>query len=130
VCSCGKPKGRPRGGSAGSHGGREYEIGSQGGIEKFRPEIIGISVRNIDDQNMENPRFLLDPVREIVAECRSLSHASIVLGGAGYSIFLESALSFLGADMGIQGEGESVFPSLFSAVRVSALSNSNRFFAE
>jgi hypothetical protein len=29
-------------------------------IVVFHPEIIGISVRNIDDQNMENPRFLLD----------------------------------------------------------------------
>lgn len=81
-------------------------------IEGFRPDIIGISVRNIDDQNMENPRFLLDPVKEIVAGCRSLSEAKIVLGGAGYSIFPESALSFLGADMGIQGEGEVVFPEL------------------
>ncbi len=78
----------------------------------FRPEMIAISVRNIDDQNMGNPRFLLDPVKEIVADCRSLSEATIVLGGAGYSLFPESALSFLGADMGIQGEGEVIFPDL------------------
>jgi radical SAM superfamily enzyme YgiQ (UPF0313 family) len=81
-------------------------------IEGFRPNLIGISVRNIDDQNMENPRFLLDPIKEIVAACRGLSEAPIVLGGAGYSIFPRSALSFLGADMGIEGEGEAVFPEL------------------
>ena len=81
-------------------------------IKGFRPEMIAISVRNIDDQNMGNPRFLLDPVKEIVADCRSLSEATIVLGGAGYSLFPESALSFLGADMGIQGEGEVIFPDL------------------
>ena len=81
-------------------------------IEGFGPNVIGISVRNIDDQNMENPRFLLDPVKEIVAACRGLSEAPIVLGGAGYSIFPKSALSFLGADMGIEGEGEAVFPEL------------------
>jgi radical SAM superfamily enzyme YgiQ (UPF0313 family) len=89
-------------------------------IEGFRPEIIGISVRNIDDQNMENPRFLLDPVKEIVSGCRSLSEAKIVLGGAGYSIFPESALSFLGADMGIQGEGEVVFPDLIERLEQGA----------
>jgi radical SAM superfamily enzyme YgiQ (UPF0313 family) len=81
-------------------------------IEGVHPEMIGISIRNIDDQNMGNPIFLLDPVKEIVAGCRNLSEAPIVLGGAGYSIFPESALSFLGADMGIQGEGEVVFPAL------------------
>jgi radical SAM superfamily enzyme YgiQ (UPF0313 family) len=89
-------------------------------IEGFRPEIIGISVRNIDDQNMENPRFLLNPVKEIVAECRDLSEARIVLGGAGYSIFPESSLSFLGADMGIQGEGEVVFPALIERIERGA----------
>ncbi|MCJ7749310.1 MAG: radical SAM protein [Desulfobacterales bacterium] len=89
-------------------------------IEGFRPEIIGISVRNIDDQNMENPRFLLDPVKEIVSGCQSLSEATIVLGGAGYSIFPESALSFLGADMGIQGEGEVVFPDLIERLEQGA----------
>ena len=81
-------------------------------IEGLHPEMIGISIRNIDDQNMGNPIFLLDPVKEIVAGCRNLSEAPIVLGGAGYSIFPESALSFLGADLGIQGEGEVVFPAL------------------
>jgi radical SAM superfamily enzyme YgiQ (UPF0313 family) len=89
-------------------------------IEGFRPDMIGISVRNIDDQNMENPRFLLDPVKEVVAVCRSLSKATIVLGGAGYSIFPESALSFLGADMGIQGEGEVIFPDLIERMERGA----------
>ena len=89
-------------------------------IEAFRPGLIGISVRNIDDQNMENPRFLLDPIKEIVAICRGLSEAKIVLGGAGYSIFPESALSFLGADLGIQGEGEVVFPELIERMERGA----------
>jgi len=89
-------------------------------IEGFRPQMIGISVRNIDDQNMENPRFLLDPVKEIVASCRRFSEATIVLGGAGYSIFPESALSFLGADIGVQGEGETVFPGLIERMERNA----------
>jgi radical SAM superfamily enzyme YgiQ (UPF0313 family) len=92
----------------------------RGAIEGFRPDMIGISVRNIDDQNMENPRFLLDPVKKVVAGCRSLSKATIVLGGAGYSIFPERALSFLGADMGIQGEGEVVFPGLIERMERGA----------
>jgi len=81
------------------------------------PEVIGISVRNIDDQNMRNARFLLPPVRDLVAECRRLCAAPIVLGGAGYSIFPRSALAFLGADIGIQGEGETAFPALLAALR-------------
>jgi len=81
-------------------------------ISGYSPDVIGISVRNIDDQMMESPNFLLGEVRTVVNECRSLSNAPIVLGGAGYSIFPRSALEYLKADMGIQGEGEKVFVML------------------
>jgi radical SAM superfamily enzyme YgiQ (UPF0313 family) len=83
-------------------------------IVESNPEIIGISVRNIDDQNMENPRFLLENVKEVVDRCREYSDATIVLGGAGFSIFPQAALDFLQADIGIQGEGESAFTSLLN----------------
>jgi radical SAM superfamily enzyme YgiQ (UPF0313 family) len=89
----------------------------QNGIEGFRPEVIGISARNIDDQNMASPRFLLPSVRDVVATCRSHSSAPIVVGGAGYSIFPESALRYLGADIGIRGEGETVLPALLERLR-------------
>jgi len=85
-------------------------------MERFHPDLIGISVRNIDDQNMANPRFLLDQARDVVRFCKSLSEAPIVLGGAGYSLFPESAMDYLGADMGIQGEGERSLPLLIEAL--------------
>jgi radical SAM superfamily enzyme YgiQ (UPF0313 family) len=80
-------------------------------IASFGPDLIGISIRNIDDQ-ARGGRFLLDEVRCVVQHCRRLSTAPVVLGGAGYSIFPESALTYLEADMGIQGEGEVAFPTL------------------
>ena len=92
------------------------KLGIRNFIEDFRPNVIGISVRNIDDQNMPHPQFLLAPVKEIIASCRSLSAAPTILGGAGYSIFPESALRYLGADMGIQGEGEVVFPAVVDRI--------------
>jgi len=76
------------------------------------PGVIGISVRNIDDQCRQSPRFLLEPVREVVNECRARSTAPLVVGGAGYSIFPREALAFLGADIGVAGDGEVAFPAL------------------
>jgi radical SAM superfamily enzyme YgiQ (UPF0313 family) len=95
-------------------------LGIRNSIEDFRPNVIGISVRNIDDQNMLRPQFLLPPIKEIIASCRSLSAAPIILGGAGYSIFPESALRYLGADMGIHGEGEVVFPRVVDRIGKAA----------
>jgi radical SAM superfamily enzyme YgiQ (UPF0313 family) len=88
----------------------------QDSVKQLQPEAIAISVRNIDDQNMGDSKFLLPPVHEIVQTCRSLSGAPIIVGGAGYSIFPESALRYLGADMGICGEGEAAFPALLSCL--------------
>ena len=79
-------------------------------IDGFRPEVIGISLRNIDDQNMRSPRHFLDEANQVIEEVKRFSSAPLVLGGAGYSIFPESALAYLEADMGIQGEGEIAFP--------------------
>jgi radical SAM superfamily enzyme YgiQ (UPF0313 family) len=75
-------------------------------VAAFAPEVIGLSIRNIDDQTMLKSRFLLAPVKEVVDVCRSLTSAPIVLGGAGFSMFPEAALGYLGADLGICGEGE------------------------
>ncbi len=94
-------------------------------VAAFAPEVIGVSVRNIDDQAMASPRFLLAQVREVVEACRASSPApagaapggelprpTIVLGGAGYSLFPDAALAYLGADLGVAGEGEVAFPAL------------------
>ena len=89
-------------------------------IDSCCPDVIGISVRNIDDQKMDKPKFIIDDVKTIVRCCRSLSNAPIVLGGAGYSIFPQSALTYLEADMGIQGEGEIAFPDLLDRMEKKA----------
>lgn len=81
-------------------------------VTGFAPEVIGISVRNIDDQCMNAPRFLLPPVREVVEGCRRKSRAPVVLGGSGYSIFPRAVLEYLQADCGIRGEAERAFPML------------------
>ena len=83
-------------------------------IEQLSPDVIGVSVRNIDDQNMQSPRFLLESLRQVVAVYRAACSARIVVGGAGYSIFPESVLAYLDADIGIRGEGEIAFPALLS----------------
>jgi radical SAM superfamily enzyme YgiQ (UPF0313 family) len=86
-------------------------------IKTFHPDVIGISVRNIDDQNIRQPLFLLDQVKTVISECRGLTDVPIVLGGAGYSVFPEASLTYLGADMGIQGEGEVAFPLLLNRMK-------------
>ncbi len=86
-------------------------------IAEFRPEVIALSVRNVDNQTMQDIKFLLGPVRDVVDVCRAASQVKIVVGGAGYSIFPDAALKYLGADYGVCGEGEVVFPKLLERLQ-------------
>ncbi len=83
-------------------------------IKEVNPDVIGLSVRNIDSQKMTDQGFFLDTVKEIAVCCRSVTKAPVVLGGAGYSIYPDSLLEYLKSDMGIQGEGETAFVELIS----------------
>ncbi len=86
-------------------------------VGDFQPDMVGISVRNIDDQARPATQFLLARVKQVVDKCRTLTRAPVVTGGAGYSIYPESVLAYLGADMGIRGEGESAFPALLDCIQ-------------
>jgi radical SAM superfamily enzyme YgiQ (UPF0313 family) len=85
-------------------------------VGEFRPEVIGVSLRNIDDQVSVNPRLLFEEDQKIIALCKRISPAPVVLGGAGYSIFPRAALDRSGADFGIQGEGEAVLVRLLERI--------------
>ena len=104
-------------------GGDHHEL-IRKAIQQSRPALIGVSVRNVDNQHMGETRFLLEPVQNIIAQCHAFSNAVIVIGGAGFSIFPHAVLRYLKADMGICGEGEMAFTTLIEALeRGDNLSN-------
>lgn len=77
-------------------------------IEKFKPELIGISIRNIDNVNLVNERYYIETVKDIVKTIRGISNAKVILGGAGFSLLPELILKETAADYGIIGEGEQL----------------------
>jgi radical SAM superfamily enzyme YgiQ (UPF0313 family) len=85
-------------------------------IRTFRPDVIALSVRNIDDQARASTRFLLDQIKDVILYCRTINKAPLILGGAGYSMCPESVLAYLKADMGIKGEGEKALPALLEQI--------------
>jgi len=84
-------------------------------IAEFQPEIIGLSVRNIDNQDSHRTVSYFPEVKELVDRLRELTPAPIVLGGGGFSVMPREFLEFTGADCGIVGEGEGAFQALLAA---------------
>lgn len=75
-------------------------------IEGFKPELFGISVRNIDNVNLMNEQYYIDVVKDIVKKVKEASGSKVILGGAGFSLVPDLILRETGADYGIIGEGE------------------------
>jgi radical SAM superfamily enzyme YgiQ (UPF0313 family) len=85
-------------------------------IGGFRPDYIGISLRNIDDALIQKRETFFESLLNLVRDLRQHTTATLVLGGSGFSIFPEELLERSGADYGIQGEGEHQFPALIDAL--------------
>jgi lipid biosynthesis B12-binding/radical SAM protein len=75
-------------------------------VENFRPGLVGISVRNIDNVNLVSEQYYIQDVKNLVSRVREVSDARVVLGGAGFSLIPDLILKETGADYGIVGEGE------------------------
>lgn len=79
-------------------------IGSE--VERYAPDLVGISVRNIDNVNLVSEQYYIQNVKNIVSTVKKVSNAKVLLGGAGFSLVPELILQETGADYGIVGEGE------------------------
>jgi radical SAM superfamily enzyme YgiQ (UPF0313 family) len=80
-------------------------------LAKFHPDVVGISLRNVDALISKN-EFCLPELRSCVQCIQRLSPAPIVLGGPGFSLFAGDILSALNLDIGVAGEADETFPEL------------------
>jgi radical SAM superfamily enzyme YgiQ (UPF0313 family) len=90
--------------------------GIAGALAEFKPDVVGISLRNIDDVLIRKRQTFFDGLSGLCAGIKQLSPCPIILGGSGFSIFPEELLATSGADFGIQGAGEDSVVSLVSAL--------------
>ncbi|MBI5487878.1 MAG: cobalamin B12-binding domain-containing protein [Deltaproteobacteria bacterium] len=72
------------------------------------PDVVGLSIRNVDNTDGTNPEGFVEDARRAAASVRRASGARVVLGGSGFGIFPAELLAATGADAGIVGEGERV----------------------
>jgi radical SAM superfamily enzyme YgiQ (UPF0313 family) len=81
-------------------------------LAEFKPDVIGISIRNLDNQSYLHTEYLLPDAKKAVDICRAESDATIVLGGGAVTVSPVAILDYFGADFAVDGEGEVVFNEL------------------
>lgn len=91
---------------------RQPLVAVEAAVMEFQPDVVGLSVRNIDNNDMGNPVFFLDDLQRIVETVRARTDAPIILGGAALGVMPEAILRLVSATCAVVGDGETVFPAL------------------
>lgn len=86
-------------------------------IEDFQPDCVGISIRNIDNQDINASVFYPEQAREAVEAARSAARGPVILGGPGFSIFPLECLEYFGLELGVVGEAEESFLRLLATLQ-------------
>jgi radical SAM superfamily enzyme YgiQ (UPF0313 family) len=97
---------------------REAQAAVEAALDGFSPDAVGLSVRNIDNNDLRSPEFFLSglaPVLQAVRE-RTRPGTPVVLGGAAASVMTEQVLSYTGVSLCATGDGEAVFPALLESL--------------
>ncbi len=78
-------------------------------IRELKPEMIGFSIRNIDNCLCNVPKLYYRIYKDFIDAAKEESDAPVVLGGAGFSIFPGELLRYYDVTYGFIGEGEVSF---------------------
>jgi radical SAM superfamily enzyme YgiQ (UPF0313 family) len=86
-------------------------------ISRLKPDVVGFSVRNIDNNDIQDPAFFIRELLPLLMKTvRDMTQAPIVLGGAAVPVMPEELLRYTGATCAVTGGGETVFPLLIERI--------------
>lgn len=78
-----------------------------GCLDAFKPDYVGVSIRNIDDMvKGEAHSFIPTIINDFFNPIRQHHKGILILGGSGFTIFPRELMEISGADYGIVGEAE------------------------
>lgn len=82
------------------------------GLRDFQPDLVGLSLRNVDTTQIDDRFSFLSALRAQLSLIDDTApHTPVALGGAGFSLYAEPLFSSLsGTYSGVVGEAESTDP--------------------
>ncbi|PYO10331.1 MAG: hypothetical protein DMD30_03210 [Gemmatimonadetes bacterium] len=84
---------------------------------RFRPDVIGVSVRNIDNSDAIALRHYTPEAREVLHALREAApSARVVAGGAAFGVAPEALFRDLAVDYAVAGDGERASVALIDAL--------------
>jgi radical SAM superfamily enzyme YgiQ (UPF0313 family) len=82
---------------------------------RFRPDVIGLSVRNIDNSDLVALQHYTPAASSLLAALReSAPSAQVIAGGAAFGVAPEALSDELGVEHAVAGDGERATPALIA----------------
>jgi Radical SAM superfamily/B12 binding domain len=76
-------------------------------VREYPPDVVGVSIRNIDNAVGYNTKFILAETRErVIQPCKRVFKGPILIGGPAVGINAAEMLHFLELEFAIRGDGE------------------------
>ncbi len=106
----------------GGHDAYVYDLLAQGmdgfkaAVENYSPDIIALSLRNVDTEDSSLELNFLSGLNELCEEIRRVAGVRMIVGGPAFSLFPDELMELTKADFGIVGEGERLIVELADAI--------------
>ena len=95
-------------------------------VLSFNPDIVGITVRNVETVLYHTNEFFLDEIKDMVNHVKSKYGLEVIIGGTGVLTNPEGILDYLNADFAIAGPAENEINKLLRGIQSSA--NTKKIF--
>ena len=90
----------------------DYQAEVASVVKEFRPDVVGLSLRNLDNGSYLDPQWALPVTRQVTEKIRSISTATIVCGGPAFSILPRECFDYVEPDLGVVGDAGETFAQL------------------
>ena len=96
----------------------DYLADVENTVNEFKPDVVGISLRNLSNHSYIDPQWALPITKEVIDKVRSISRATIVVGGPAFSLLPRECFDYLEPDLGIAGDAGEAFAELANRIEI------------
>lgn len=101
----------------------------KGELQHLSPDVICLSIRNIDNQVFQKPDSFMPFLKNVAATCHAWSDGWIILGGAAMQVMPLEVIEFLEGDFGISGYDETQILELLQEIENHNTNETDKIYA-
>ena len=87
-------------------------------VKDFRPDVVGLSLRNLSNHNYLNTQWALPITKDVIDRIREHSGATIIVGGPAFSLLPKQCFEYLKPDLGVAGDAGETFAEICERIEI------------